>query len=82
MTYNGSNWTISSAEAEAVGVPRRELCPIPDRRLRRGWFACIRRNPPICRRIDRVLKGEEPANPPVQAPVARAPYALVVSDIA
>src|SRR5438034_11834300 len=32
-------------------------------------LAClIRRNPPICRRIDRVLEGEEPADPPVQAP--------------
>jgi hypothetical protein len=60
---------------------RRDLCPIPDGRLRRGWLACIRRNPPICRRIDRVLKGEEPAALPVQAPAARAPYALVVSDI-
>src|SRR6266436_5759628 len=31
------------------------------------------------RRVDRTLEGEEPADPPVQAPVARAPHALVVS---
>ena len=68
MTHNGSNWTISSADAKAVGVPRRKLCPIPDGRLRRGWLACIRRNPPICRRVDRTLEGEDPAALPVQAP--------------
>jgi hypothetical protein len=36
MTYNGSNWTIASADAEAVGAPRRKLWRIPDGRLRRG----------------------------------------------
>jgi len=49
MTHNGSNWTISSADAKAVGVPRRKLCPIPDGRLRRGWLRptclCRRRRP-------------------------------------
>jgi len=36
---NGSHWTVSSADAKAVGVPRRDLCPVPDGRLRRGWLA-------------------------------------------